>query len=61
VPPGEDWSGGYSLGYELVRRYLATRGMTASEAATLSAEEVLTPLLLAGLARRWQRTKASSA
>ncbi len=47
--PARPWSGGYSLGYELVRRYLATRGMTASEAATLSAEEawpVLAPILV---------------
>ena len=46
--PAWPWSGGYSLGYQLVRRTLAERGTTASEDATLSAEEawpVLSPIL----------------
>lgn len=46
--PAWPWSGGYSLGYQLVRRILAERGTTASEDATLSAEEawpVLAPIL----------------
>lgn len=54
--PAWPWSGGYSLGYELVRRYLTTRGMTASEAATLSAEEawpVLAPILETLAVEQW--------
>ncbi|AWN50006.1 hypothetical protein DK419_11865 [Methylobacterium terrae] len=36
--PAWPWSGGYSLGYELVRRALVRRGTTASDDAALSAE-----------------------
>lgn len=46
--PAWPWSGGYSLGYELVRRYLAATGTTASEAAALSANDdwpALAPIL----------------
>jgi hypothetical protein len=46
--PAWPWSGGYSLGYELVRRHLAATGTTASETATLSASDAwpaLAPIL----------------
>lgn len=42
--PSFPWSGGYSLGYALVRRYLEEAGLTASRGVAVPAEEVFAAL-----------------